>query len=379
MPTKVMIGLDFIGLNFPAALYTIQQWWTYASRSDEHVCTFGISNFCERGGGLPGAHDFTPLDALKTISAFVPSEQIANWTSEIDSELLTQLDMNGVQSRPFYSQFNYGSVVNRLLLLASARDCKYLVRVDPGTLPPMDKSFAELMGEHEAEINSNRHAVVSRQYANRLALRDIFVRQGLEDKHARKVKEFTGIDVRAQVTGGAMLTFRTPGTPAVCFPAGAGLTLVWASDDGIYRVLDETKLDSKMFRLNPVERFDAVGKPKSPKEYYRGILGAVYLKAIRDGGNMDTVRGKADSFIKELADEVLDPKKCSIIDPAWRSTFVSNEIAPEEFVEAIRKGWENHRKLSSEWEKICTILGPVIERETSANIRLHLDAAVRRE
>lgn len=370
MAKKVLLGLDFIGANFPAALYTIQQWWAYASRSEEHVCMLGVSNFGERNTVLQGAQDFTPLDALKTISAFVPSRQIAQWTSEIDAGLLAQLDMNGIRSRPFYSQFNYGSVVNRLLLLSSAFDCQYIVRVDPGTLPPADKTFAELMAEHEGEIDSDRHVVVSRRYANRLALRDMFVRQGCEGKHAEKVKEFTGIDVHAQVTGGAMLTLRAPGTPAVCFPTGAGLTLVWASDDGIYRVLAETNLKSKMLNQDPVERFDAVGKPKNPKEYYRGILGAVYLKAVRDGGDIDTARDIVESFVKELAEDILDPAICSRIDPEWRSTFVATEIAPETFVKAIRDGWSNYCMLVREWEKICELLRPSIAEYTSANNRI---------
>ena len=370
MAKKILLGLDFIGANFPAALYTIQQWWTYASRSQEYFCMLGISNFSNKTSSLPGASHLTPLDALKTISAFVPTEQITQWTSDIDAKLISELEKNGVRSRPFYSAFNYGSVVNRLLLLASALDCQYLVRVDPGTLPPKDITFHDLMAEHEQEIGTDRRTVLSRRYANRLALRDMFVREGLAKQHAEKIKSFTGIDVHSQVTGGAMLTLRVPGSPAICFPTGTGLTLVWASDDGIYQVLDETKTNSKMFSKAPVERFDTVGKPKNPKEYYRGILGAVYLKAIRDGQEMDEARTTAESFVTELAQDVLDDKRCSEIDSAWRSTFVTTEIAPEAFVEAIRSGWYNYSKLCVEWEKICGILQPSIAKYTISNNRL---------
>ncbi len=373
MVKRVLLGLDFIGGNFPAALYSIQQWWAYACQSDEHVCILGISNFADTDAVLPGSHDFTPLHAVKAISAFVPSEQIAQWTSDIDAMLLVQLDMNGVRSRPFYPEFNYGSVVNRLLLLASAFDCDYLVRIDPGTSPPMDNTFAELMSEHEKRIAGDRHTIISRRYAKRLALRDIFVRQGLEGKHAEKVKTFTGIDVHDQITGGAMLTFRIPGTPAVCFPAGAGLTLVWASDDGIYRVLDDTKPKSEMIAQSPVERFDAVGKTKSPKEYYRGIVGAVYLKAIREGGDIGVARETVESFLNELKKEILDSKECAKIDPSWCSTFTATEIAPEGFVRAIQDGWENYRYLVQEWEKICEILRNRIVSETSGKSRIDAD------
>jgi hypothetical protein len=229
------------------------------------------------------------------------------------------------------------------------------------------------MAEHEAKIAGDRHTIVSRRYATRLALRDMFTRRGLEQKHAEKVKAYTGIDVHAQITGGAMLTFRVPGTPAVCLPAGAGLTLVWASDDGIYLVLDETAPKSRMIPQTPVERFDAVGKIKSPKEYYRGILGAVCLKAVRDGKDIDAAKEIAESFIKELAEEILDPAKCSEIDPSWSSTFIATEIAPEGFVKAIGDGWENYCSLIHEWDKICEIVRTRIATESSANRRIETD------
>ncbi|MCG8431043.1 MAG: hypothetical protein MJA29_07710 [Candidatus Omnitrophica bacterium] len=370
MAKKVLLGIDFIGANFPAALYTIQQWWAYVNRSKEHVCVLGISNFADKNSVLPGARNLTPLGALKTISAFVPVDQISQWTSDVDARLLALLERRGIQSRPFYSEFNYGSVVNRLLLLAFALDCEYLVRVDPGTLPPKGKTFCELMDEHEREIGGDPLTVVSRRYANRLALRDIFVRRGLESQHEHKVKFFTGIDVHSQVTGGAMLTFRTPGFPAVCFPTGTGLTLVWASDDGIYRVLDETKSKSKMLQQDPVERFDADGKLKKPKEYYRGILGAIYLKTVRDGDDIDTARKIAGSFVMELAKDILDDRRCSEIDSAWRNTFVANVIAPKAFVNAIRDGWVNYSILCIEWERICGILQHSITSEMSAKNRI---------
>jgi hypothetical protein len=362
-------------VNFPAALYTIQQWWGYASQSKEHTCMLGISNFTDRNATLPGATSLTPIAVLGVVAAFIPPEQIAQWTSDIDAGMLEQLDKNGVRSRPFYSQFNYGSVVNRLLLLASAHECEYLVRVDPGTLPPQDMSFAGLMAEHEAVIGDDSRTVVSRRYANRLALRDMFVREGCEAEHAEQVKKFTGIDVHAQVTGGAMLTLRTPGTPAVCFPMGSGLTLVWASDDGVYRVLPETKSKSKMLPEHPVERFDAVGKPKKSTEYYRGILGAVYLHAIREGMNADNAQRFADEFVGTLRDQILDADKCKKTDVCedWTSTFCSENIAPRAFVDAIAVGQENHTRLLQEWEKICVLLKSSVVKETSANNRMDTD------
>ena len=225
------------------------------------------------------------------------------------------------------------------------------------------------MREHQDRIGDNLSKVVSRRYADCLALRDMFVKDGKESRHAELVKEHTGIDVNNQVTGGAMMTFRTPGIPAICFPIGAGLTLVWASDDGVYQVLDKNNIEGEMLDDTVVEhrvqRFDAVGKPKKSKEYYRGILGAIYLKAIRDEEDMNTAGVKAKSFIDKLIEDILNPEKCEDIDPEWLSTFSLNKIAPEDFVKAIWVGYENHNALLREWGKICALLQPSVLRETS--------------
>ena len=370
MIKRVLLGIDFIGANFPAALYTIQQWWAYASQSRQHICLVGISNFCDRQTSLPGANNLTPADALKIFNAFIPEDQLLLWTSDIDAGLLEKIKKNGCHSQPFYPDFNYGSVVNRLLLLASSHNCDYLIRVDPGTLPPKDKTFEQVMDEHQQKIADDPSVVISRRYADRLALRDMFVSDAKKVAHIEYIKKCTGINVKAQITGGAMLTFKTPGIPAICFPTSPGLTLVWASDDGIYQILDKTKSNSKMLddksKQYRVQRFDAEGKPKTPKVYYRGILGAVYLKALQDKKDEKKAKIRAQSFLNHLTKEILAPQKCKNSDPEWKGTLLLDEIAPEEFFKAIRIGNENHDGLLLEWEKICAVLQASIVRETRA-------------
>ena len=376
MTRKILIGIDFTGTNLRSALNTIGQYWDYASQSREYSCMIGISNFTDRNSPLRGAKGLTPINILPFVCILipVPPEQVAQWTSDIDAGMLEQLEKNAVRSQPFYSGFNYGSVVNRLLLLAYSHDCDYMVRVDPGTSPPKDIAFDQLMSEHVAVIGDDIRTVVSRRYANRLALRDMFVKEGCEVKHTELVKEFTGIDVHAQVTGGAMLTFRSPGTPAVCFPMGSGLTRVWASDDGIYQVLRETKSRSKMLSEHPVERFDAVGKASRSTEYYRGILGAVYLHAIRNG-NAGEAQRVVEKVVCTLRDQILDVDKCQNIDgcEGWRKTFCIENIAPRPFLDAIARGQKNHTQLLQEWETICQLIKPSVLKETSANNRMDMD------
>ena len=230
----------------------------------------GVSNFCDKDAELRGAKGLSPARVKEVLNSFIPEQKLAQWTSDIDSILLDAIRVR-FQSQPFLSHFNYGSVVNRLLLLAHSHDCDYMVRIDPGTLPPKRASFAYLMTKHEREIDNDACVVVSRRYARRRALRNMFVRSGRGESHAELVKDCTGIDVKNQITGGAMLTLKSPGTPAMCFPTDSGLTLVWASDDGIYQVLPATQDKSHILPKHPVPRFDAVGKSKPSTEYYRGI------------------------------------------------------------------------------------------------------------
>ena len=373
--TRILLGIDFIGANFPSARQTIQQWWPYVNESEEHDCILGVSNFCAKDSHLPGGKGLLPTSAVEVLSSSVDKKKLAHWTSDIDSILLETI-RGRFESQPFFSDFNYGSVVNRLLLLAHSHACDYMVRIDPGTLPPQGEgaSFAKLMSEHESEIGKDPRAVVSRQYANRLALRHMFVKSGQEKFHAKLVEDFTGIDVQCQITGGAMLTLRSPGTPAVCFPKKAGLTLVWASDDGIYQLLPDTQAKSHPLKNHPVERFDEVGKRKKSTEYYRGIIGAAYLNAMRTVKNKQMAKQHAKDFVRDLKDKILDATKCDKLDKDidkdidkdsdWATRFRLEHIAPLPFLRAIEAGHANHIRLLTEWGGICEALKSLVAEKT---------------
>ena len=355
-----MLGIDFIGVNFDVAKESLRRWAAFAGRETGVRLVFGISNFCERDRVLPGSPSMTPEDAVRGIRAEIPAiREIAHWTSDIDARLIHRLRQAGVASTPFYSAFNYGSVVNRLLLMAYSHGCDYLLRVDPGTSPPHRISFKAVIEEHTALIANDPGTVVSRRYADRFALRDEFVSdEPYREAHRRLVAEATGIDVAEQITGGALLSFRLPGVPAIGFPDSAdGLTLVWASDDGIYQTLAKSKhgVTAIPLKEDPVARFDPVGKPKPWDEYYRGIVGAVLMACHLDGkGEKDAVAA-ARSFLDALKTMTTIPEDIDL-----------DRIAPRQYRKAIGAGIENYLLLCDEWMTIVAILKDELKSLTKA-------------
>ncbi len=364
---RVLLGIDFIGSNYKNGRDSILKWWKYISKDDVFDCIVGVSNFCGRYDPLPGGNGATPADIVKDLNKIIPQKRLFQWTSDIDDDLLNVVKHNGYQSVPFYNSFNYGSVINRMLLLTFSHNCDYLVRIDPGTMPNEKVSFTQLMQEHEKIIKGDIYTIVSRKYEKRLALRDIFVKKGLEMRHAELVQQYTGINTFSQITGGALLTQKSPGIPAICFPYGQGLTLVWGSDDGIYQILPETMEKSRMLNGFPVKRFDNIGKLKKSTEYYRGIIGAVFLNAICAGKCRSEAENMADLFMQQLKEKILDSKKCIYMDRDhnWFKNFTRNNIAPSLFLDSIIKGYRNYKILLQEWTEICKILKNLIVKKTN--------------
>jgi hypothetical protein len=360
---RILLGIDFVGDNWHTARSTVEQWWQFAADSAVYDVALGVSNFCRRKEVLPGSDSITPESVHQNLASMIPADRLAHWTSDIDDQVLTEAVRHGFHAVPLYSQFNYGSIVNRLLLMASARDCQYLVRVDPGTRPPTNTPFDRLMDEHRRLIEDDGYEVVSRRYGSRLALRHMFVRPGLEDIHKNLVQDATGVKIDSQVTGGAMFTQRTPGVPAVCLPPHDGQpTLVWASDDAIYHFLPQTRTHSKMLESYPLPRFELAGKAKSPAEYYRGIVGAIFLRSLTKGTSHNQAVSELEAFIQQLKSEMLDVAKCSQYsgDSQWLSSFSPENLAPAAFLDAIRAGYVNHQKLLPEWNGLVETLSPLI-------------------
>src|SRR5207247_10915090 len=102
---------------------------------------------------------------------------------------------------PFFSQYSYGSAVVRLRLLSIVASCRYLVRVDPGCFAPPD--FAALLARHFALIDAGDILIVFGQYEGRIALRTHFVDTSRLEEYLDLVANYTEVDPRHQLTGGA--------------------------------------------------------------------------------------------------------------------------------------------------------------------------------
>lgn len=356
---RIMIGFDFTGVNYPAALYTLQQWATYVAESTQFDVVFGASTSSHRAHGLPSAPGLIVRDALVAMLQYC--EHLVCW-DEYVSDLANHILKSVVQTEvePFYEGFNYGSLVNRLLLLAHVAGCDYLVRIDPGTRPPDSRRFDELIAEHIAIIGDTKK-VVSRGYEGRLAIRDLFVKD--KEKHRKLVQDYTGIDPTQQVTGGAMMTSGVPGVPAMGFqrfgPKPNELTLIWGSDDAIYQMLEQTQGSIKLEEV-PISRFDPEGKRKSTIEYYRGIAGMVYLSNLIQGKKYTDAKTKLTKFFEVLKTDHLDPAKYRPEEKGrdMVQEFCLDSVAPDPFLAKIREGFENHQRLIAEgkWIEIANAL-----------------------
>ncbi len=233
MQEKILVGVDFIGANFPSALYSLQRWTAYLALSKDFKPAIGISTSCERNKPLPGFRNFTAAEAFRAIKDSCKEIEVLCWDTQVSQLVLKELSNNKINSCPFWPEFSYGGVINRLLLLANVASCDYIVRIDPGTLPPLKKSFDDVINHHLLSMRKVG-SVISRGYEGRLALRDTFLTDGKSDEQGDLVKDITGINPLAQVTGGAMFTSRVPGVPAPPFPAyeqptgKKNPTLVWA-------------------------------------------------------------------------------------------------------------------------------------------------------
>ncbi len=110
-----------------------------------------------------------------------------------------------------------------------------------------------------------------------------------------------------------------------------------------------------------VPRFDAIGKPKPTKEYYRGVAGTVFLAAIRQGATNPS--DQVNIFLEQML-ELLDNDKCHRIDQNlnWKEEFTRANVAPDQFLDQIHKGWDNYELLCEQWPQIASIVKERISR-----------------
>jgi hypothetical protein len=342
---KILLVLDFTAANFPNTLRTLLEWCPRLRNCQGHEITVAVTTFKRRTESLVPTSSHTFQWAAGVLKEACGGLPVVFWDEEIDDGVTERVGrIAGIQSQPVYAGTNFGSIVNKGLLLASAYSCGYLIRIDPGTLPPncdlgsvLDKHLRFIQSADEGEVR-----VASGRYENRLAIRDFFVKPGEVVNHHWLVGRTTRLNLYSQVTGGALFTSIVPGIPAIPFTrSGNELTLVWASDDGFYQRIRQTA-GSQPVKGTVIPRFDPVGQPHSSIAYYRSLAGAVYLFARCDRLDDDSARAEARTFIQDLV-QYLDTDKCPQRD------FTSPNIVPTSFLDRIADGWNNYTRLSKDW------------------------------
>lgn len=247
--------------------------------------------------------------------------------------------------RPFYTGkdiFSYGGALNRLLVLALIAQAPVLVRVDAGTAPMSEPSFAASLEEHLALLD--KYAVLSGRYDGRFALRDL---KGVDRSafHALVERRIT-VNPLDQITGGACFALRVEdGPPAIPFP---GVLPVWASDDAFFQSA------APSFKVNPkmiVEREDP-GQPLTGPEYLARLACAVALTAIHQKANLtlrlvptlDTVVAAGKAFLDELRESFPDAVRASDHGGAL--------CRLQERTLGLIEGYENYSELKPRWDDV---------------------------
>jgi hypothetical protein len=259
--------------------------------------------------------------------------------------------------QPFSSGFSYGGYVNRVMILSSLVGCDYLLRIDPGTLPPVD--LWRMIETQAAALQASR--IVSGVYQDRLAFRDnLYARRSLRDGYLAFIAQETGVDLHCQITGGALFMVASPGIPAIPFQewSPGEPTLVWGSDDSIFQ---DSAIKSHVFTQHKVPRHDPFGKAKPPVEYFRGVVGMAYLNRLRR--NDDVARASVGSFVNVLngfLDASLEENRGS------RIPLEAQDVAPAQFLDRIDSGYANYLRLLEAWNDVVDDVKRAVPADTLA-------------
>lgn len=311
------------------------------------------------------AHSEDPWTELRPLQNLFA--EIYVWSKPL-TQAVTERPLSVSEARPFFPSFSYGGFLNQAFILATYAECDYVLRVDPGTAPP--EELGEILIEHFDTLDSESDVeVVSGQYQDRLAYRDRLYRHDTNaDEYLRFVGRFTGVDLRKQVTGGAMFTATTPGVPAMpfeMFTAASGKqepTLVWGSDDALFQLHSPPTLPcGRVFLEHAVPRFDPVGKAKLPEEYFRGVAGMVYLRTLLERRRS---RESVSRFIAEL-NPYLSPDRPECRDPNNPACTLLPlrlaDVAPALFLDKIDIGHANYTRLCRDWTEIVPDVANTIQ------------------
>jgi hypothetical protein len=325
--STVLLAISYASSNAASARRTIREFGKYFRRNphSRYEVLLGVE---------------APVDQRTELARFAHLfPTIYGWNDGTTARALSAL--RG-RPQPFSSGFSYGGYVNRVMMLSRLAGCDYLLRVDPGTLPPVD--LWSMIEAQAAALQANR--VVSGVYEDRLAFRDnLYTRRSLRDQYLTFIAQETGIALHRQITGGALFMVASPGIPAIPFQewSPGNPTLVWGSDDGIFQ---DCVIKSHVFTEHKVPRHDPFGKAKSPVEYFRGVVGMVYLNRLRRNGAARTSVGSFIKALNEFLDSSLDENQGS------RIPLEEGDVAPARFLDSIDSGYANYLRLLGVWNDV---------------------------
>ena len=325
--SRILLTVGYVSSNAVSARRTIEEFGRYfrANTHCRYEVSLGVETSVEQRPGLA------------QFGRFFPTLYI--WD---DGATLRALKALRGRPQPFSSGFSYGGYLNRVLILSRLAGCDYLLRVDPGTLPPGDLWN---MIQRQA-VALERHRVVSGVYADRLAFRDnLYARPSMRQPYLALIAKETGVALQRQITGGALFMVASPGIPAIPFEqwSVADPTLVWGSDDAIFQ---DAGIESYVFTKHKVPRHDPFGKAKPPVEYFRGVAGMVYLSHLRRN---NAARSAVRTFIRDL-NEFLEPSLAE--NQGSRFPLAEDDVAPPQFLDGIDSGYANYLQLRTGWNEV---------------------------
>ena len=325
--SRILLAVSYTASNAASAQTTIREFGNYFQRhaGSGYQVLLGVESCADRRAELAQFENLFPT--------------IYCWDEDT-----TTVALNALRGRPqpFFPGFSYGGYVNRVLILSKLAGCNYLLRVDPGTLPP-----ADLWGMIETQVSALRtNHVVSGVYQDRLAFRDnLYARRSLRDEYVAFIARETGVSLHRQITGGALFMMQSPGIPAIPFQGWSpgSPTLVWGSDDAVFQ---DSDLKSCVFTEHRVPRHDPFGKAKPPVEYFRGVVGMAYLNRLRRN---EASRFSVATFIEALngfLDDSLEENRES------RIPLEESDVAPAPFLDKIDSGYTNYLRLLGAWNDV---------------------------
>ncbi len=325
--SRILLAVSYTASNAASAQATIREFGKYFQRNADsrHEVLLGVESGADRRADLAQFEHLFP--------------EIYLW--DVDATVRALSALQG-RPQPFFPGFSYGGYVNRVLILSRLAGCDYLIRVDPGTLPPM--GLWSMIETQAVALRSDD--VVSGVYRDRLAFRDkLYAGRSLRHGYLAFIARQTGITLHRQITGGALFMIASPGIPAVPFEEWSlgNPTLVWGSDDAVFQ---RSGINSRVFTEHKVPRHDPFGKAKPAVEYFRGIVGMVYLNRLRRN---DAARTSVASFIEALngfLDDSLEENRES------RIPLQEQDVAPAPFLDSIDSGYANYLLLLDHWTDV---------------------------